>query len=131
MGYKKVSNLTNKEFKELDGFIARDLNDTRMITKYAGLYIQNYLAFPKNDKIKRRVFANNGKITSLLRKSWGIGAKNRNNHLHHGEDAILIALSDNSLIKNISTYYGIQTELEKLDFSKDGFDKLFKNNKKR
>ena len=129
LGYKKVSNLTNKEFKELDGFIARDLNDTRMITKYAGLYIQNYLAFPKNDKIKRRVFANNGKITSLLRKSWGIGAKNRNNHLHHGEDAILIALSDNSLIKNISTYYGIQTELEKLDFSKDGFDKLFKNNK--
>lgn len=129
LGYKKVSNLTNKEFKELDGFISRDLNDTRIITKYAGLYIEKYLAFPKSEKTKRRVFANNGKITSLLRKSWGIGKKNRNNHLHHGEDAILIALSDNSLIKNISTYYGIQTQLENIDFSKDGFDKLFKNNK--
>ena len=40
-------------------------------------YIEKYLAFPKSEKTKRRVFANNGKITSLLRKSWGIGKKNR------------------------------------------------------
>lgn len=128
LGYKKVSNLTNRDFKELDGFTSRDLNDTRMITKYAGLYINNYLAFSNSNEIKRRVFANNGKITSLLRKTWGIGAKNRNNHLHHGEDAILIALSDNSLIKHISTYYGIQTQLEGFNFNRTSFDILFNNN---
>lgn len=127
LGYKKVDNLTNKDFKELDGFTSKDLNDTRIITKYAGLYIDKYLSFPKDEKLQRRVFANNGKITSLLRKSWGIGGKNRNTHLHHGEDAILIALSNNSLIKHIATFFGIQTQLENFNFSRKSFNILFKN----
>lgn len=127
LGFKKVENLTNKDFKELDGFTSKDLNDTRMITKYAGHYIDKYLAFPKDEKIKRRVYANNGKITSILRKSWGIGSKNRNTHLHHGEDAILIALSNNSLIKHIATFFSIQTQLENFNFSRKSFDILFKN----
>jgi len=128
LGFKKVNNLLNKTFKELDGFSSRDLNDTRIITKYAGLYINNYLAFPNDENTKRRVFASNGRTTALLRKSWGIGSKNRNNHLHHGEDAILIALCDNALIKHISTYYGIQTQLENFNFNKESFNILFKNN---
>lgn len=127
LSYKKVDNLTNKDFKELDGFTSKDLNDTRIITKYAGLYIDKYLSFPKDEKLQRRVFANNGKITSLLRKSWGIGGKNRNTHLHHGEDAILIALSNNSLIKHIATFFGIQTQLENFNFSRKSFNILFKN----
>lgn len=129
LGFKKVENLTNKDFKGLEDFSAKDLNNTRIITKYAGLYLEKYLSFPKDDNFKRRVFANNGKITSLLRKSWGIGSKNRNNHLHHAEDAILIALSNNSLIKHIATFYGIQTQLENFNFSRESFDKLFKNEK--
>lgn len=128
LGYKKISNLTKREFDGIEGFIEKDLNNTRMITKYACEYINKYLGFPKSETIKRRVFANNGQITSLLRKTWGIGSKNRNSHLHHGENAILIALSNNSLIKNISTYYGIQSQLENFNFNRKSFDILFKNN---
>lgn len=129
IGTARARKLLNTTFDGIEGFKERDIIDTQIMSKYAGLYINNYLAFPKDEKIKRRVYGNNGKITSILRKSWAIGSKNRNTHIHHAEDAILIAFSTPLLIKNIATFINIQNQLESFDFSVNSFDKLFKNEK--
>jgi CRISPR/Cas system Type II protein with McrA/HNH and RuvC-like nuclease domain len=34
-----------------------------------------------------------GALTSQLRYNWGVEAKNRDNNLHHAEDAIILAFS--------------------------------------
>jgi CRISPR-associated endonuclease Csn1 len=133
-GYDRVRKLLIKDFKGIDGFTQKDIVNTQIISKYAGLYIDKYLKFGNNPNFngKRRVFANNGKITSILRKTWAIGKKNRDNHLHHLEDAILIACSTPTLIKNISTFINLQTQLTngKLSLKKFNFilqkDKNFK-----
>jgi len=127
-GSARVRKLLTKDFKGVDGFVQKDINNTQIISKYAGLYIDKYLRFWNNPnfKGKRRVYANNGKITSILRNAWAIGKKNRDNHLHHGEDAILIACSTPSLVKNISTFIGLQTELTSSNITKERFEKILK-----
>ena len=130
-GEARIRKLLNKDFRGVDGFTQKDIVNTQIISKYAGLYIQNHLQFWDNPSFdgKRRIFANNGKITTILRKSWAIGKKNRDTHLHHAEDAILVACSTPSLIKNIATFINIQTQLTsgKLTFKK--FDFVLRNHK--
>ncbi len=130
-GDARVRKLLHKEFKGVDGFKQRDIVDTQIISKYAGLYIDNHLQFWDNPnfKEKRRVYANNGKITTILRKAWAIGKKNRDSHLHHAEDAILIACSTPSLIKNISTFIGIQTQLTTGRLSVKKFDFILRQHR--
>jgi len=127
----RVRKLLNKDFKGVDGFKQRDIVDTQIISKYAGLYIDKHLKFWNNPNFdgKRRVYANNGKITSILRKAWAIGKKNRDTHLHHGEDAIIIACSTPSLIKNISTFVGIQTYLTGGVLTLEKFDRVLNKHK--
>lgn len=131
-GFARVRKLLNKDFQGVEDFKPRDIINTQIISKYTGLYIDNHLQFWDNPnfKDKQRVFANNGRITSILRKSWAIGKKNRDNHLHHGEDAILIACSTPALIKNISTVIAEQTELSTGELSWDKFHRILKNHQK-
>lgn len=130
-GDARVRKLLNKDFKGIDGFKQRDIVDTQIISKYAGLYIGNHLKFWDNPNFndKRRVYANNGKITSILRRAWAIGKKNRDTHLHHAEDAILIACSTPTLIKNISTFIAIQTQLTSGKLTIKKFDYILRNHK--
>jgi len=130
-GEARVRKLLTKDFKGIDGFTQKDINNTQIISKYAGLYIDKYLKFWDNPNFngKRRVFANNGKITSILRKAWAIGKKNRDNHLHHLEDAVLIACSTPALIKNISTFINLQTQLTNSSLSLKKFDFILQNHK--
>jgi len=130
-GDARIRKLLNKDFKGMDGFKQRDIVDTQIISKYAGLYIDNHLAFWNNPnfKAKRRIYANNGKITSILRKAWAVGKKNRDTHLHHAEDAILIACSTPSLIKNISTFVGIQTYLTSGILTLEKFERVLNKHK--
>lgn len=130
-GDARIRKLLNKDFQGVDGFKQRDIIDTQIISKYAGLYIDNHLHFWNNPNFnaKRRIYANNGKITSILRKAWAIGKKNRDTHLHHAEDAILIACSTPSLIKNISTFVGIQTELTSGVLTHEKFDRVLNKHK--
>jgi CRISPR-associated endonuclease Csn1 len=127
-GSARVRKLLNKDFKGIDGFKQRDIVDTQIISKYAGLYIDKYLYFWDNPnfKSKRRVFANNGKITSILRKAWAIGKKNRGNHLHHGEDAIIIACSTPAIIQKIAIFISKQTELSTGLLTLDKFNRVLK-----
>jgi len=130
-GEARVRKLLLKDFKGIDGFKQRDIVDTQIISKYTGLYIDKYLRFYNNPNFtgKRRVYANNGKITSLLRKSWAIGKKNRDTHLHHAEDAILIACSSPSLIKNIASFVNLQTKLTSSTLTEKKFNYILQNHK--
>jgi len=130
-GDARIRKLLNKDFQGVDGFKQRDIIDTQIISKYAGLYIDNHLHFWNNPNFdgKRRIYANNGKITSILRKAWAIGKKNRDTHLHHAEDAILIACSTPSLIKNISTFVGIQTQLTSGKLTLKKFEYILRKHK--
>lgn len=131
LGFNRVKKLLTKNYRGIDGFKQRDIVDTQIISKYAGLYIEKHLMFFRNPLFvaKRRIYANNGRITNLLRKSWAIGSKNRNNHLHHCEDAILIACSEQSLIQNISTFINLQHKLNNNFIDERKFEKIFYKHK--
>lgn len=79
-----------------DRFIAKEitkrfknsqLNDTRIITKYASEYLKTYF--------KKKPFVFQGSLVDTFRKEWGIQKhdekKVRSKHIHHTIDAITIA----------------------------------------
>ncbi len=85
------------------GFLARNLNDTAYVSKFIKNFVQRHLEFTKNDEIKQKVKARSGALTDQLRYNWGIENKNRNNNLHHAEDAIILAFSTQGEVQRMST----------------------------
>jgi len=83
-------------------FKDRNKNDTAFIAKFIKNYVENKLEFAQNSKTQK-VFTRNGQLTSLLRHMWGIGEKDRNTHLHHAEDAVILAFSTQSEVQKLST----------------------------
>lgn len=77
----KLSRFTMTEVPE--GFRRKQLNDTRLITKYAYHYLKS--VFGKVDVQK-------GIITSEFRKIFGFPVKTRDNHSHHAIDATILTL---------------------------------------
>lgn len=77
----KLSRFTMTEVPE--GFRRKQLNDTRLITKYAYHYLMSI--FSKVDVQK-------GIITSEFRKIFGFPVKTRDNHSHHAIDATILTL---------------------------------------
>jgi len=96
----------------------QNLNDTKYISKYLTNYLKAYLNVPK-------VFNVSGSITGKLRGIWGLNRvthslesrdyyyseddhdekkKNRENHLHHAMDSLVIASVTPSLVKQITSY---------------------------
>lgn len=96
--------------KEKD-FLARQLVDTRYMSRLATLYLKRTGA---------DVWVTPGRFTSDLRWAWGLDSvlaghnreegvdpeKNRNDHRHHAVDAIVVALTDRSLLKQVATVAG-------------------------
>jgi len=108
-GYKNIkqakkSRLLKTNFDENSeiAFKERNKNDTSYISKFVKNYMEAHVAF-KESKNKRHVFTMNGMLTSQLRYKWGVGDKNRDNHLHHAEDALILAFSTQSMVKKLST----------------------------
>ncbi|MDQ7042676.1 MAG: type II CRISPR RNA-guided endonuclease Cas9, partial [Sulfurimonas sp.] len=98
-GYKNIrqakqSRLLKTNFDENSelAFKDRNKNDTSYISKFVKNYMEAHIQF-RESKDKRHIFTMNGMLTSQLRYKWGVGDKNRNNHLHHAEDAIILAFS--------------------------------------
>ncbi|MHB8127033.1 MAG: type II CRISPR RNA-guided endonuclease Cas9 [Desulfitobacteriaceae bacterium] len=84
---KKYDNLTRGNFdeKELKGFIARQLVETRQITKHVTQLLQT--SYPST-----KVVAIKAELTSNLRNQYGF-YKNRNfNDFHHAHDAYLASM---------------------------------------
>lgn len=115
---KKENYLLEKLTLEMESkFRNQNLNDTKYISKYLVSYIKANLNVP-------RVGSPSGSITGKLRNYWhlnglthslesdnyfkkasnDIPSKNRENHLHHALDALLIAIANDSVIKNVSDY---------------------------
>ena len=88
-------------------FQARQLTDTA----YASRLALEYLKFvcPKNS-----VWAIPGKLTSMLRRQWGLNSilgrelpdgsfeKSRDHHGHHAIDGLVVAMTDRAMLKKIS-----------------------------
>lgn len=112
--------LQNSE--EIADFSARHLADTRYITKLAARYLEQLYGGrdrdrPWEDQKQRCVFASSGSVTATLRKAWGLNAilpgagpsskdgeprKVRADHRHHAIDAMVIALSNQAAVQQLS-----------------------------
>ena len=102
--YAKKNRLTKTNFDESSeiAFKDRNKNDTSYISKFVKNYIEAHVKF-KESKMNRHVFTMNGMLTSQLRYKWGVGDKNRETHLHHAEDAIILAFSTQKHVDKLST----------------------------
>ncbi|MCK9472755.1 type II CRISPR RNA-guided endonuclease Cas9 [Sulfurimonas sp.] len=96
---------TNFDENSENAFKERNKNDTSYISKFVKNYIEAHIEF-KESKAKQHVFTRNGMLTSQLRYKWGVGDKNRDNHFHHAEDAIILAFSTQSQVQKLSTISG-------------------------
>ncbi|MBN2781742.1 MAG: type II CRISPR RNA-guided endonuclease Cas9, partial [Campylobacterales bacterium] len=92
---------TNFDASSEESFRDRNKNDTSYIARFIKNYIESHIAF-RESKQKRHIFTMNGMLTSQLRYKWGVGDKNRDNHLHHAEDAIILAFSTAGMVKKLS-----------------------------
>lgn len=101
-------------------FTSRMLHDTSYIAKE----VRDNLA-----QFCNKVICSNGKVTSLLRKKWDVGKKNRKNHRHHMEDAILLAFTNGSHINEISRSLRHNRDVNEDKFNKpfEGFNEFFDN----
>ncbi|MEQ1724296.1 MAG: type II CRISPR RNA-guided endonuclease Cas9, partial [Pseudobdellovibrio sp.] len=92
-----------KKFEENNQFLQRHLNDTRYITKISKKYLNTII-----DQYK--IVASKGQLTSIIRGKLGLnqfiqkpdGKKDRDDHRHHAIDALTVALTSRSYLKQIS-----------------------------
>ncbi len=113
----------------LEGFAARQLNDTSYIAKLA----RKYLSYCNGEN---NVHVTLGALTGLLRKSWGlnaliaedekVNAKNRTDHRHHAIDAFVIANTSRSMVQKISRASARIEEYRKHDTLRKMSDELDK-----
>lgn len=109
-----LKNLTSEMESE---YRSQNLNDTKMIAKYLVAYLKAHLNVPK-------IMSVNGTITSKLRARWHLNGlthslesktyyassekdpdkKNRDNHLHHAMDALVIAATTQVMIQKVTSY---------------------------
>lgn len=92
---KNFDENSSKEFRE------RNINDTAFMARFIKNFIDMNLEL--TSKSKKRVVAISGTLTSMLRHSWAVGAKSRENHLHHAVDAIIVAFATDSEVQRLST----------------------------
>lgn len=101
----KKSKFEQKEV-DTDGFVDRQLNDTR----YICVEVKNYLL-----QLGIPISVTKGGATADLRREWGLNSilavdgkpkKNRQDHRHHAIDAIVIALTSRTLFQRLSNLSG-------------------------
>ncbi|MFA5122364.1 type II CRISPR RNA-guided endonuclease Cas9 [Zavarzinia sp.] len=88
-----------ERFAAEGGFLARQLNETGWLARMA----KDYLAAVVD---RDQVWVVPGKLTALLRAKWGLNfsdAKDRNDHRHHGIDALIAGLTSRSLLQAIAS----------------------------
>ena len=145
---KKRQRIYNTNFKDKEsGFKDRNLNDTGYIARLVANWTKNSLEFLKLDEnectisgekgSKVHIEAISGSLTAVMRHYWGLGSKDRNNHIHHATDAIIIAFCQPKIIKAFSDFKKLEEQnkakfyakqIEKLEFEKQiKFFEPFKN----
>jgi CRISPR-associated endonuclease Csn1 len=87
-------------------FLQRQLTDTAYFARVTREYLQHIC--PAN-----KIVSSPGRLTALLRAKWGLNDilskdhhKNRNDHRHHAIDAVVIGLTDRSMLQKVATLAG-------------------------
>jgi len=99
-------------------FLDRQLMETRWLSRLAHQYV-SAVCDP------RQVWVVTGQHTSLFRGKWGLNtllpdhnfttAKNRADHRHHAIDALVVALTDRSLLMKLTHGYDIDRDRIKIE----------------
>ncbi|MFA7173569.1 MAG: type II CRISPR RNA-guided endonuclease Cas9 [Kiritimatiellia bacterium] len=79
-----------------NGFTNNQLVDTRIISKYAFLYLKSY--FERVETLKAGV-------VSEVKDIWGLKDKSRDNHVHHAIDAVVVACFNKGFYDQLAHYY--------------------------
>jgi CRISPR-associated endonuclease Csn1 len=93
------------------GFLDRQLNETRHLSKLAKEYVVGITGD------QNAVWVVTGQLTALLRARWGLNfsnIKDRNNHRHHAIDAATIGVIDRGLLNEMSRRAGVKEEGDEL-----------------
>lgn len=114
---KKRRRILNQHFIDREaGFKSRNLNDTGYIASLVADYTDTYIEFlplepGENTKLGRgekgsrnHITTISGTLTATMRYYLGLTNKDRNNHLHHAIDAVLIAFATDSMVKNFAEF---------------------------
>lgn len=112
---RKLELLLKKKIDE-DGWKSRALNDTRYASRMLSNLVKDYLIFDENAR-KKSVFTVNGKITSYLRRFWGIQKIREDGDKHHAIDATIIACVTDGIIQKL-THYNYAKEEHKTENGK-------------
>ena len=87
-------------------FLARQLNETRHLSKLAREYVGGLV---NTEAGQENVWVVTGQLTALLRARWGLNfsnSKDRNNHRHHAVDAATIGVIDRGLLNELAQRAG-------------------------
>ncbi|MGD0761781.1 MAG: type II CRISPR RNA-guided endonuclease Cas9 [Roseiarcus sp.] len=91
-----------KRFEEEGGFLARQLNETKYLSRIAKAYLGK-VCDPD------QIYVTPGTLTGLLRGKWGLNSllgdanrKNRTDHRHHAIDAIVIGAMTRALLQSLA-----------------------------
>ncbi|WP_300705866.1 type II CRISPR RNA-guided endonuclease Cas9 [Helicobacter sp. UBA3407] len=137
---QKQRRISNKDFKDKElGFIARNINDTGYIARLASQWTKHCLKFENLSEnevsiagekgSKNHLEVISGQLTSMLRHYWGLGNKDRNNHLHHAVDAVILAYTNNAMIKAFANFRKNQEENKKKFYAKQIAESEYKAKK--
>lgn len=109
----KKRNLLMRNFEERQqGFVERNLNDTRYVSRallavLKELYNDRDEPDPADSEYlskTRRLFSRPGQITAILRRAWGLDRiKDRADDRHHGLDALICAAGKSEWLLNMLT----------------------------
>ncbi len=105
-------------FDAQGGFLARQLVDTQYLSRLAREYLS--ALYPERGEGSGHVWVSPGRLTEMLRRSWGLNSllpdhnfgggadqpKNRRDHRHHALDAVVIAVTDRHLLQMIAREAG-------------------------
>ena len=87
---------------EQGGFLGRQLNDTRYLSRVTRIYLQ---AAVHPDRVR----VTPGRLTAMLRRAWGLNSllsdadqKERSDHRHHLIDAAVIGMTSQSLLQKVA-----------------------------
>lgn len=86
-------------------FTNKNLNDTKYMSRFMLNLLQNNLLFaPSKSFSKKPVMAVNGRITSYMRKCWGLHKVREDGDLHHCVDACVISCVSDKMIQTITRF---------------------------
>lgn len=95
-----------KQFEERGGFLDRQLNETKYLSRLAKAYLGK-ICDPD------QIYVTPGTLTGLLRGKWGLNGllgddnrKNRTDHRHHAVDAIVIGAMTRGLLQSLAREAG-------------------------